>query len=114
MEKLVKKYEDAFIDMLHDMCNTYKAIGCGTIESPMWLQYCGVHDTGDEKGRPKFRSSQCNLGFFLNYIDEDDKQYFQYGKFGELYDLFRDLKYEFIREEHPTIYKEFNQTYYNL
>lgn len=106
VQELFEKYKAPFLEWLEDMCNEYKAIGSGTDESPMWLQYCGIHDHGDEENRPKFRSSQRNLGFFLNYIDEEDKIRFRQVQYGDLYNLFRNLKYEYIKENHPTVYSE--------
>jgi hypothetical protein len=104
MNKVIDKYKEPFIEMLEDMCVKYKLIGFADRESPMWLQYTGVHNE-DEQGRPKFKSSQCSLGFFLNYIDEDDKLYFN-GVYSELYDFFKRIKYKYIEDNHPTIYKE--------
>lgn len=99
----IEKYVEPFLEFLDDMCMGYKVIGMGTHESPMWLQYLGVHN---EDGRPKFKSSQCSLGFFLNYIDEEDKTYFRQGTYDKKYNYFKWLKYSFIKTMHPTIYKE--------
>lgn len=105
-EKLFEKYEPSFLEMLEELCNSYKLIGYSTFESPMWIQYNGVFDTGDDKNRPFFRSSQCPLGFYLNYIDVQDEDSFKLGIYHELYELFRSSKYKYIRENHPTIYSE--------
>ncbi len=103
--KTFEKYREPFLIMLEELCISYKAIGMGTFESPMWQQYQGIYDTGDEEQRPKFRSSQSSLGFFLNYVDEEDKLVFRHN-FSKIYDFFKSVKYAYIEENHPTIYKE--------
>jgi hypothetical protein len=105
MDKL-KKYNDKFIENLEYNCNVYKLIGNGTTESPMWFQYRSK-SFDEENGKLLFANSQKSSIQFEIELDTED-YWMQFEAFNNLYNYFRDLKYAYIKENHPTIYQELN------
>ena len=101
--KDLEKYKDKFLEKLEYQCNVYKLIGNGTSESPMWFQL-QAKALDEDRAVLFFRSSQKNISFEIE-LDEDDS-WMQYEAFNNLYNYFRDLKYEYIKENHPTIYNQ--------
>lgn len=91
----LETYKDKFLYELNRMCEAYKLIGMSISESPMWLQFNGVNED-----KLVFKSSQRELGFNLVKWEEitDD--------FRIAYDYFKNLKYNHLKKNHPTIYKE--------
>ena len=99
-----KKYKDKFLEKLEYQCIIYKLIGNGITESPMWFQYrskCFEEDNN----KLLFVNSQKSGIYFEIEIEKEDS-WIQYEAFTQLYDYFRDLKYTYIQENHPTIYKQ--------
>jgi len=97
-EQILEQYKEPFLAILNDHCNVSKAIGSGPAESPKWIQ---LQEEDEDEGILIFRNSQrSNIEFSLP-INEDHKKY--YIDYLELYNYFKTLKYEFIRENHPTI-----------
>lgn len=98
---LLYKYEYDFIKWIDKECKDYRY---GSDNSPMWIQY-NSYDC-DYKNKLYFKSSQfstMNLTIELNKKDIDlfEKKL----DYGEIYDHFRDLKYNYIRENYPRIYE---------
>lgn len=78
----------------------------------MWLQYTGVdwYSVREEgKDEIKFVNSQRSAIWFTIATDPEDRVHFQYGGHKVPYDFFRMLKYQYIRENHPTIWEERNR-----
>ena len=98
------KYKDRFHELIGGACLFYKIAGFGTSESPMWFQ---LRVDPDELNRVSlfFANSQRPDISFSIPLEEDD-QWVMYEAFNETYNYFRDLKYTYIRENHPTIYSE--------
>jgi hypothetical protein len=101
--KELEKYKDKFLENIEYNCNLYKLIGSGTSESPMWFQL-QAKDFDEDRAVLFFRSSQRNISFEIQ-LDEEDR-WMQYEDFNNLYKYFRDLKYSYIKENHPKIYNE--------
>ena len=101
---ILEKYKESFLAELETACNIYKLIGSGTHESPMWFQYRSKSFEQDNS-KLLFANSQKNAIYFEIEIEEEDS-WIQYEAFNNLYDYFRDLKYEYIKENHPTIYTQ--------
>ena len=108
-----------FIERLEDITNMYKLIGVsgdfarkngigrGTYdESPMWLQYRGVNNEGDAI---RFECSLSNVGFDIPLDSESVDTLLHSGGGGgynALYDYFKKVKYEYLRDNHPTVWEE--------
>jgi len=104
--EILDQYKDTFFKYLENFCNTYKAVGVATVESPMWLQFDLFNCCGNDGTYLKFKSSQCALGFRIDLISEDHTSEIDDLEFSDTYEYFRSLKYTYIEENHPTIYKE--------
>lgn len=106
-----------FIEELDKITNMYKLIGVsgdfarkngiGSItydESPMWLQFKGGND---EMNAIVFKCSLSNVGFEIP-LEKDDIMLLMYSGGGhtEMYDYFKKLKYEHIRDNHSTVWNE--------
>tara|TARA_R100001244_G_scaffold125659_1_gene95662 strand:+ start:279 stop:614 length:336 start_codon:yes stop_codon:yes gene_type:complete len=104
-ETILKQYESEFIDWLEKCCQVYKAIGMSISESPMWIQYKKDNLFASSQGSKKndYLNIYCNLE-----LKEEHKEYFSFNQYNyeEIYDHFRDLKYNYIEKNHPTIYSE--------
>ncbi len=106
-----------FIERLEDITNMYKLIGVsgnfafknnigglGYDESPMWLQYKGVNDEGNAI---RFECSLSNVGFDIPLDSESiDALVFSRGSHSAVYDYFKKVKYEYLRDNHPTVWEE--------
>lgn len=102
--KNLEKYKDKFLENIEYNCNLYKLIGNGTTESPMWFQYRSK-SFDEENGAMLFANSQkSSINFEIELELEDS--WMQFEAFNTIYYYFRDLKYEYIKENHPTIYHE--------
>lgn len=101
IHKCLLDYKEEFIEALENHCLLYKTIGIGLHESPMWLQYRGT-----ENLHFKFVSSQNSNIWFKIPIKDDDVDITTYSKYDWVYDFFRDMKYDHIKENHPTVYSE--------
>lgn len=104
LQEILEKYKEAFLEKLEWHCRTYKIIGSGTRESPMWFQYRGYPDITTEN-RIEFASSQASIAFTIE-LDPEDSRYFHSGNYHTIYQYFRTLKYNYIQEQHPTIWRE--------
>ena len=85
---LLYKYEYDFIKWIDKECKEYRY---NSDNSAMWIQYKGFD--WESKDKIYFKSSQyekMNLTIELNYK--------------EIYNHFRDLKYNYIRNNYPEIY----------
>ena len=102
--KDLEKYKDKFLEQLEYQCNVYKLIGNGTSESPMWFQYRSK-SFNDENSNLLFVNSQKS-GIYFEIEIEEEYSWIHWKPFGQMYDYFRDLKYEYIKENHPTIYNQ--------
>lgn len=105
-----------FIEELDKITNMYKLIGIsgdfamkhkmgfGYDESPMWLQFKGGND---DMNAVSFKCSLSNIGFEIP-LEKDDIMLLEYSGGGhtEMYDYFKKLKYEHIRDNHPTVFNE--------
>ena len=101
LEITLDKYAETFMESIEENAVAYKIIGSGTHESPMWFQYRGIED-----GFLMFKSSQVpDRLWFKVRIDEGDLSYLR-GESDFIYDYFRTLKYNYLSEMHPTVYKE--------
>lgn len=98
---LLYKYEYDFIKWIDNECKEYRY---SSDNSPMWIQYKGFD--WETKDKIYFKSSQyekMNLTIELNKKDVDlFKKKLDYK---EIYDHFRDLKYNYIRNNYPRIYE---------
>jgi len=97
---LLYKYEYDFIKWIDNECRNYRY---GSDNSPMWIQY-NSYDYG-YKDKIYFKSSQnekMNLTIDINKKDVD--LFTKRLDFREVYNHFRDLKYNYIRKNYPNIY----------
>ena len=69
-------------------------------EISQWFQYYGVEIENESSIRFKFKSSQKNL-FFTIYagVNTDNIYFLLRGKSNEIYNYFRNLKYEIIKNK---------------
>jgi hypothetical protein len=106
-----------FIQELDNITNMYKLIGIsgdfarkhgiGSItydESPMWLQFNGGND---DNTAVVFKCSLSDMGFEIP-LEKDDIMLLSYsgGGHSEVYDYFKKIKYEHIRDNHSTVWNE--------
>ena len=103
-----------FIKQLDNITNVYKLIGVsgdfamkhnmglGYDESPMWLQYKGPNDDEDAI---RFECSLSSIGFEIP-LEHDDVMTLLHSGYGRVYDYFKKLKYEHIRDNHPTVWEQ--------
>ena len=97
----LENYKEAFLNKLKEQLSVYVVIG-SPIENPMWFQYEGVRD-----GLIRFISSQTkNIFFNLEPLSENDLRGFERGDYTKIYQYFRELKYDYIKEHWPTVYKQ--------
>lgn len=98
------KYKDRFHELIGGACLFYKIAGFGTSESPMWFQLRVDFDELNRVSLFFVNSQRTDISFSIP-LEEDD-QWVLYEAYNEAYNYFRDLKYTYIRENHPTIYSE--------
>jgi len=116
-KEIIDHLTPIFIEELDNLTNVYKLIGVsgdfarkngigrGTYdESPMWLQYKGAND---ENNAIRFECSLSNVGFDIPLDSESvDTLVFSKGGNNALYDYFKKVKYEYLRDNHPTVWEE--------
>jgi|688.fasta_scaffold224103_2 hypothetical protein len=100
----LQKYEDRFNELIGGSCLFYKLLGNGTTESPMWFQLRAEPDKLERESLYFANSQKPGLSFSIP-LEEDD-QWVLWEAFNETYNYFRDLKYKYISENHPTVYSE--------
>ena len=103
--EILNQYRDLFLGKIEHMCSFYKVIGKGTVESPMWFQFSHFNCFGNDGTRLTFKSSQCGLEFDVD-LNEDHIGEIDSMEFTDIYNYFRTLKYTYIKENHPTIWKQ--------
>lgn len=99
---VMKEYDELFIEQLKRQLFAYVTIGNGGSENPMWLQFAGVSD--DEEFL-KFESSQNRNIWFNIPVQQKHVIYFA-GDYTKYYEYFRELKYNYIAENFPTVYTQ--------
>ena len=109
-ETTLQQFNAEFIEHLNKLANIYCLIGSGIHESPMWLQY-----TGTDAQLLKFSSSQKGAIYFCLPIPEDTAENIIFRlRFNSIYDYFKRLKYEHLRDNYPTIFEEITGTQKDL
>lgn len=101
---LLYKYEYDFIKWIDNECIKYRY---SSDNSPMWIQYKGFN--WETQDKIYFKSSQydsMNLTIDLNKKDID--LIINKLDYREIYNHFKDLKYNYIRENYPRIYELHN------
>jgi len=116
-KEIIDHLTPIFIEELDNLTNMYKLIGVSGEfarksgigfgaydESPMWLQYRGPNV---EMNAIRFQCSLSNLGFEIP-LEADDIETLSLsrGGYDAIYDYFKKLKYEHIRDNHPTVWDE--------
>ena len=116
-KEIIDHLTPIFIEELDNLTNMYKLIGVsgdfarkngiGGLtydESPLWLQFTGANDDINAVG---FKCSLSRIGFEIP-LEKDDVMLLLYSGKGhsEVYDYFKKLKYEHIRDNHPTVWAE--------
>lgn len=100
--EILQDLKAIFINALETHTIMYKLIGFGIRESPMWFQYKGATEDGEKL---LFQSSQkCEIRFEVP-CTEEQREYAQC-HFDKVYDYFRAVKYNYLKENHPTVYTE--------
>jgi len=105
--EILQSLKEDFLTALGNHTIMYNAItnrhlGFRISESPMWFQYRGVTEDGEKL---LFVSSQeCEIRFEVP-CTEEQRDYAQYHS-EETYDYFREIKYKYLKENHPTVYTE--------
>jgi hypothetical protein len=100
---ILEKYKESFLAELETACNIYKLIGNGTHESPMWFQ---LYKLKTYENTLHFINSQNSKISFKVNISKNDTESLEFDDFMVLYNYFKDLKYEYIKENHLTIYTQ--------
>lgn len=98
MEALIN-VKSQFIDSLNEHIAIYVTIGSGINESPMWLQLAGEVD-----GHLVFKSSQ-NRGIGFKIPSPEGFKLYS-NRYLDVYDFFKRIKYEHIRDHWPSVFKE--------
>ena len=106
---MIEKYKDDFLDKLGKAAITYKLIGTSESESPMWFQYSGLKD-----GSLLFTSSQRHGIWFAVKLKDEDIEDVTFYRYNLIYEYFRNLKYEYLREFHPSVYNQIKSTHEQL
>lgn len=106
------KVKQKFLEELERVCIEYKLIGSG-VESPKWLQYrCNFVKLENEKTIIYFNNSQNGIIYIAidlerlfkgKELEEAKKMFHPLCSRGDYYDFFRDIKYDYINKNHPTI-----------
>ena len=104
MTNSLEELKEPFLAMLDQAAITYKLIGMGTRENPMWLQL-HAPEWGDEC--LMFKSSQS--GVFIKVACSDYQIEVVKKYYNEAYEYFRRLKYDFLKEHHLDLYREIRQ-----
>jgi hypothetical protein len=92
--------KNQFIDSLNKHLTLYVTVGSSITESPMWYQFAGENNHSELL----FKSSQrSSIGFKIptpegfNIYEED---------YMEVYNYFKRIKYEHIKDYWPSVYQE--------
>tara|TARA_R110000868_G_scaffold379828_1_gene645771 strand:- start:1031 stop:1801 length:771 start_codon:yes stop_codon:yes gene_type:complete len=100
----LSQYNEIFISKLNEQLAVYTTIGTPRVESPMWFQYKEL-----KEGSLYFQSSQNGYMYFNiplnNSLDSLHSDYIRVS-FTEVYDHFRQVKYDHIKDNWPTVYYE--------
>jgi hypothetical protein len=108
---ILERYKTSFLTELMNHCIIYKTIGSSKNESPMWFQFNKIleFEILDSDAKNKyylyFVSSQNSKIFFKIEIDYNHSC-LEFDDFDFIYAYFRKLKYNYIKENHFTIYSE--------
>ena len=110
-QECLDRWKNLFLQQIEKHCILYSTIGTSTDESPMWFQYRGIKWDKDVYKRSfcfMFGSSQRMAMTFSIPLDDDEWDLYCYEGifFRDLYNHFRDAKYDYIKTFHPTIYSE--------
>jgi hypothetical protein len=100
LEKLLKTTLPEFYTHLQHRAKLYQTIGFGTHESPMWFQYQGILNNK----QLLFKSSQVSGIQFTMEFPTDTSHFIS--RFHEIYQFYRSAKYDYLKENYPTIYNE--------
>lgn len=92
-----------FLENLEAHTCLYKVIGMSDSESPMWIQF---QNFNEDKTAVVFRSSQRDIGFEVPITPEMFETVIGTRQWAEVYDHFKRVKYEHLRDNHPTVFNE--------
>jgi hypothetical protein len=98
---MMEDYKDEFISHIEYFAITYKLIGTSLYESPMWFQFREVKDNA-----MMFVSSQRNGMWFSIKLKEEDAELLKRKSFDGIYEYFKGVKYDYLKEVHPTVYSQ--------
>jgi hypothetical protein len=110
-EECLQRWKALFLAELDMNCIIYCTVGRTTDESPMWIQYRTIEDTKTNDGNRfcfKFSNSQREAIFFHVPLEDEEFDLFAYKNMfaSQLYDFFRDAKYDFIKTHYPTVFSD--------
>ena len=112
-QECLDRWKGLFLQEIEKHCILYSLIGRSTdvFESPMWFQYRTIESAKTDDGYTfcfRFVNSQKNDMFFHVPLEDEEYDLFAYKNMfvSQLYDFFRDAKYDYIKTFHPTIYSE--------
>lgn len=94
----LEKYNGKFLNELEKNVLMYMLVGMRSWENPMWFQYQGI-----KENHMKFKNSQCAIYFYIPLLEEDRDGEIVFDK---AYEHFKKLKYKYIEENFPSVYKE--------
>jgi hypothetical protein len=101
VNEVLSSYVEEFTKNIEYHANTYKLMGMGLDESPMWFQYRGT-----ENLIMRFMNSQRSGIWFNIKLKDEDVDLVSYSDFNWVYDFFRNVKYDYLKENHPTVYSQ--------
>jgi hypothetical protein len=101
VKELLSSYVEEFKELIDYHATVYKLMGSSLSESPMWFQY-----TGRENMCFMFKNSQKSQIWFSIPIKDEDIDIATYSRSEWIYDFFREVKYTYLKENHPTIYSQ--------
>jgi hypothetical protein len=102
VSELLKGLKKQFITKLDKQCIVFKTVG-SIEESPRWFQY---RSDKNEEGILYIGHSQCNYMFMkidISMLSDTEQLLLQNHYNQEVYDFFKEVKYNHLREYHPTI-----------
>ena len=101
VNEVLSSYVEEFKGCLEYHANAYKLMGTITAESPMWFQYRGIEDL-----RLQFMNSQRSGIWFNLKLKDEDIDIVSYSRSNWIYDFFKEVKYAYLKDNHPTVYSE--------
>lgn len=101
VRELLSSYVKEFEELIEYHANVYKLMGSSTSESPMWFQY-----RGREHMCFMFKNSQKSDIWFSIPIKDDHVDIVSYSQSDWIYDFFKEVKYAYLKENHPTVYSQ--------